>query len=60
MAFNYDNYKETEKGYSLGNFVRTGTCLNTMYCGGRDPMEMDNRICPKCGRTIKMVKEKEE
>lgn len=68
MAFNYDNYKETENGYPLQgrddkpgeySFVRTDICGNTMYLGGRKPMEMDGRICPKCGRIIKIVGEKE-
>ena len=36
------------------SFVRTGTCINTMYLGGRNYMDMDGRICPKCGRTIKI------
>lgn len=64
MAYNYDKSKETEYGYLIQalndkpdnySFVRTGTCLNTMYLGGRYYTEMDGRICPKCGRTIKVV-----
>lgn len=58
--------KETEYGYPIQgrddepgkySFVRTGTCVNTMYLGGRKPMEMDGRICPKCGRTIRIKEE---
>lgn len=63
--YSYKNYKETERGYPLPgrddkpgkySFVRTGTCHNTMYLGGRNYMEMDGRICPKCGRIIKIIK----
>lgn len=65
MTFNYDHCRETEYGYPIQSttdkpgeysFVRTGTCLNTMYLGGRNYTEMDGRICPKCGRTIRMAK----
>lgn len=61
--------KETENGYPLQgrddkpgkySFVGTDRCGNIMYLGGRNYMEMDGRICPKCGRTIKVLKEREE
>lgn len=66
-TFNYNNYKETENGYPLQgsydtpgkySFVRTGTCLNTIYLGGRHYTEMDGRICPKCGRIIKICEKR--
>ena len=68
MKFNYDHYKETEIGYPLQgandkpgeySFVRT-PCENTMYLGGRNYIEMDGRICPKCGRTIKIARKESE
>ena len=67
MAFNYENYKAIEYGYPIQDnndgpgeysFITTDHCLNTMYLGGRNYMEMDGRICPKCGRIIRICEKR--
>ena len=56
---------ETEKAYPIpakdGNGCYLFTeCDNRWYSIEKDPMWRDNCICPKCGKTIKVVMLKEE
>lgn len=56
---------ETEKAYPRqstadkdGEYSYLYTeCKNWWYSVNTDPMRRDNCICPKCGRTVKVVME---
>lgn len=57
------HYGETEKAYPVQStndkdgeyrFLRT-ECGNSWYSIKTDPMKRDNCICPKCGRTVRVV-----
>ncbi|MBD5534574.1 MAG: hypothetical protein HDQ99_02720 [Lachnospiraceae bacterium] len=56
---------ETEKAYPQQSTVDKDEeysylyteCGNSWYSVNTDPMHRDNCICPKCGRTVKVVME---
>lgn len=59
----YNNYKKTERAYPIKStmcrngeyrFLRT-ECGNSWYSVNPNPMKRDGCICPKCGRTVKVV-----
>jgi hypothetical protein len=59
------HYGEFEKAYPMKStkckegeyrFLRT-ECGNSWYSVKTDPMKRDGCICPKCGRTVRVVME---
>jgi len=57
-----DKYKEIEyyvtrpERYNGGTFFFTKTCKNEMYSVS-NKYRYDGRMCPKCHRTLKLLKE---
>lgn len=57
------HYGETEKAYArpcvgdkIGEYSYLHTeCGNWWYSVKTDPMKRDGCICPKCGRTVKVI-----
>lgn len=51
--------KSTECKKGEYRFLRT-ECGNSWYSVKTDPMKRDGCICPKCGRTVRVVIKKED
>lgn len=62
MSFKY-NSNEYENGYARksvtdkdGEYSYISTdCINIWYSVNKNPMYRNNCVCPKCGRTIRVV-----